>query len=440
MRTLSLVLVLFLGASSTSAQPAPAPPTPAAVFVTWDGNPTTSVSVDWHLLPGTDVAAVEIRGPGIPRWTRRPGSSFAFPHSTRTVRRARITGLRPGAEYELRLGGSRIYRYRTMPAQLTRPISFATGGDTQADDARFGATNRAVARRNVDFVIFGGDLAYSNGDPRLVAREEEWFETVSNTLVTPDGRLIPVIAAIGNHEVFSARDSTAATARMVSETGVKLGDPTFYRALHAHGRDPQYGTIDVGDYLSIVLLNTGHTAAIAGAQTAWLKKTLAERGAVPHLYPIYHVPGYPSVRSFDGANSAQVRQHWAPLFDDAGVRLAFENHDHAYKRTLPIRGGQRDSAGVVYIGDGAWGAGPRPIGRDQKGQPAWYLDKTASVNHGILVTLERTGARLEVIDSTGAMLDSLRVPTRGTDVGLTASPLTRPGVRKPVPAGSTRRQ
>jgi hypothetical protein len=60
---------------------------------------------------------------------------------------------------------------------------------------------------------------------------------------------------------------------------------------------------------------------------------------VPHLFPVYHVPGYPSVRAFDGATSAQVREHWAPLFERAGVRVAFENHDHAYKRTHPIRAG-----------------------------------------------------------------------------------------------------
>lgn len=430
MRLFSLVLALAVGASSFAPPPMAEVPAPAAVFVTWDGNPATTVSVDWHLLPGTDVPAMQIRGPGIPRWSTRKGTAFPFPHSARTVRRARITGLRPGTEYELRIGGSRVYRYRTMPARLTRPVRFATGGDTQADDARFGATNRLVAQQNVDFVLLGGDLAYSNGDPRLVKREEEWFETVSKTLVTPEGRIIPVIAAIGNHEVFSERDTSAATAKMVTETGVKLGDATYYRVLHAHARAPQYESIDVGDYLSLVLLNTGHTATISGEQTAWLRRTLASRTAVPHLFPIYHVPGYPSVRAYDAGNSTQVREHWAPLFDSTGVRIAFENHDHAYKRTYPIRRGRVDSTGVVYIGDGAWGAGPRPIGRDHKGAAEWYLEKTASVNHGIIVTLDGASARLEVMDTTGALVDSLRV-TRRLPAKLAAS--------QPVPAREQKR-
>ncbi len=412
MQLRSTALALLLGATASSAQTSP-----VAIFLTWDGNPTTTVSVDWHLVAGTDVEAVEIRGPGIARWTAHPGAKFQFPHSTRAVRRARIANLRPGSTYELRIGASRVYSYRTMPARLTRPVRFATGGDTQADDARFGATNRYVARQNVDFVLLGGDLAYSNGDPRLVAREEEWFETVSRTLVTKEGRLIPVIAAIGNHEVFSDRDTTAETRDMIAKTGVQLGDATYYQPLHAHARDRQYSIIDVGDYLSLVLLNTAHTAAIPGAQTAWLRDALAARPTVPHVFPIYHVPGYPSVRAFGATNSTQVRENWAPLFEQAGVRVAFENHDHAYKRTYPIRGGRRDSTGVVYLGDGAWGAGPRPIGRDHQGVEEWYLDRTASVNHAIIVTLEQATARFEVRDSTGAKVDDLRVPKRQATAG-----------------------
>jgi 3',5'-cyclic AMP phosphodiesterase CpdA len=299
-----------------------------------------------------------------------------------------------------------------MPVALTRPVRFATGGDTQADDKRFGTTNRMVVAKDVDFVVIGGDLAYSNGDPRLVRREEEWFETVSNTLVTGDGRLIPLIAATGNHEVFSSRDTTEAFRRMIDSTGVELGRATYYRALHAHVRDPQYGAIDVGDYLSLFLLNTDHSSPVAGAQSRWLAQALSQRAGVPFLFPIYHVPAYPSVRAYSGTTSARIRQHWVPLFEQAGVRLAFENHDHAYKRSVPLREGRRDSTGVIYMGDGAWGAGPRMIGRDNQEKAEWYLERYQSVNHAIVVTLTPGRSRLEVFTSEGALLDSLTVPAR----------------------------
>jgi acid phosphatase type 7 len=408
-----LLLAVLAATSIASAQQprTAADSVPAAVFVTWDGDPTTTVSVDWHLTANTDIPAIEVRGPGLSRWRRHEGRAIAFPFSTRTVRRARIDGLRPGSVYELRLGGSRSYRYRTMPARLSRPVRFASGGDTQAGETTFGVMNRIVASRDVDFVLLGGDLAYSNGDPRLVAREEAWYETVTRTLVTRDGRLIPVIAAIGNHEVFSTRDTSEATARMMRETGVKRGDSPYYSALHAHARDRQYSVIDVGDYLSLVLLNTGHTAPVQGAQTAWLQDALRQRTSVPYVFPTYHVPGYPSVRAFEGSTSMLVREHWAPLFERYDVRVAFENHDHAYKRTVPIKGGRRDSTGVVYIGDGAWGAVPRRIGLEHT-EPAWYLETAKSVNHAIFVTLDRRAARFEMVDTAGVRFDTHRARAR----------------------------
>ena len=238
-----------------------------------------------------------------------------------------------------------------------------------------------------------------------------WYETVSRTLVTSGGRLIPVVAAIGNHEVFSSRDTTEATARMMRETGVRLGDAPYYTALHAHARERQYAAVDVGDYLSLVLLNTGHTAMVQGAQAEWLEQALGQRAAVPYVFPVYHVPGYPSVRAFTGSTSMLVREHWAPLFERFGVPVAFENHDHAYKRTVPIRGARRDSSGVVYLGDGAWGAVPRPIGREHT-EPAWYLATARSTNHAIFVTLTARSARFVVVDTAGVRFDSLRVAAR----------------------------
>lgn len=401
-RLVSLLTAIALTAAL--AAPARGPTGPAAVFVTWQNDPTTTVSIDWHLPAGTDIESIQVRPLGKRRWTSHQGELLPFPFSTRLVRRVQLQGLQPAATYELRIGGSPTYRYRTLPATLSRPLRFATGGDTHADEARFGPMNRVVAARDVDFVVFGGDLAYSNGDPRLVEREQVWFETLTRTLITRERRLIPVIAGIGNHEVFAHPDTSAAVALLTRATGVKRGDAPFYSVLHAGAKAPYYRTIDVGGYLSLVLLNSGHGADISGEQTDWLRRVLRDRVEVPHLFPVYHVPGYPSVRSFDGATSQKVRASWAPLFDEFGVQVVLENHDHAYKRTHPIRDGRRSAGGTVYIGDGSWGAEPREVGRDQP-QAAWYLEKAISINHGIIVTLDDSTARFEAVDTSGTVVD-----------------------------------
>jgi hypothetical protein len=393
---------------------------PAAVFLTWSSDPTTTVTVDWHLLPGTDAPHVEIRGPGLKGWVSREGRAFPFPFSSRTVRRAELTGLQPDAIYEIRFGeGSRSYRYRTMPARMTRSVRFAEGGDTRFAEDDFGRMNRVVAKYDLDFVVFGGDLSYANGDPRNVRREEQWFETIARTLVTADGRLIPALVAIGNHEVFSARRLDGAPVNkdsLLKAYGIADGDAPYYNALFAQPRNHRYGVVDFGNYLSIVLLNTGHTADVAGDQTVWLDSILAARASVPHVFPVYHVPAYPSVRKFEGATSQLVREHWVPLFERSGVRLVFEHHDHAYKRTVPLLRGQRDPNGIVYVGDGAWGTGPRQISRDQQGRP-WYLDVAKSTRYGIIVTVDDERRHLTVVDGDGAVIDEYTASIRSSAPG-----------------------
>ncbi|MFP4171317.1 MAG: hypothetical protein ACLFV4_00245 [Candidatus Hydrogenedentota bacterium] len=81
-------------------------------------------------------------------------------------------------------------------------------------------------------------------------------------------------------------------------------------------------------------------------------RSYEERDSVPHVFPNYHVPAYPSHRSYDGGVQTQVRENWVPLFEGNNVQVAFENHDHAYKRTYPIRDGEISSGGIVYLGDG----------------------------------------------------------------------------------------
>ncbi len=398
----SLFLLLGLLAKPSAAQD------PAAVFLTWTADPTTSVTVDWHLLPGRVGETVQVRGPGVDGWRAFRGTPVRFPHSERTVRRAQVTGLAPDATYELRFADNgTVYRYRTLPVDGARPIRFATGGDTQYEADTFGRMNRAAAAYDLDFVVFGGDLSYANGDPRRVARKEIWFETLTRTLVGEGNRLLPVVTAIGNHEVWEQRrlEENEDPAAFMAKWGVTERQATYFAHLFAFPRGRTYDVLDVGKYLSLVFLDTGHMADVEGAQTAWLASVLEERRGVTHVIPVYHVPAYPSVRSFEGSTSRQVREQWVPLFERHGVRVAFENHDHVYKRTFPLRGGKVDPTGIVYVGDGAWGVGPREIGRDQGGTPAWYLERSASSNHAIIVTLDGPHSHVRVIDHVGAVID-----------------------------------
>src|SRR5262249_23724341 len=129
----------------------------------------------------------------------------------------------------------------------------------------------------------------------------------SKHMVGRDGRLIPLVPCIGNHEVDGSYNKPRAKA------------PFFYALFDGLYRETGFATLDFGDYLSLVLLDTGHTSAIAGAQTDWLEKTLRARVEHPNVIVMNHVPAYPSARKMEGVNGkegtgAGNRKHWVPLF------------------------------------------------------------------------------------------------------------------------------
>jgi acid phosphatase type 7 len=395
---------------------------PLAMFLTWQRDPTTTMTVDWQTESAVAEPALLYRRAGESNWRSAAAASFPFPFSPRTVHRVELSGLRPGSNYEIRFGGdSRTYSFRTMPGRTqpgrfawrdpSRAVRFVAAGDVRHRQDWMEETGRHAASYDPDFIMFGGDLAYADGREANLERWYEWFDAYRNALVTPAGRIIPVLLAIGNHEVqggYFYNDSTFAF-----DEPSRLKNSPFFFTLFATPAQPGYQAVDFGDYLSVLLLDSDHANPVDGDQARWLEEALAARTHVPHVFPLYHVPGYPSVRAFDGRVSQRVREHWMPLFERYGVRVAFENHDHAYKRTHPMRGGVRDTAGIVYIGDGAWGVGVREIGRDQEGDgPAWYLERADSIRHFILGELSGADRRFIMVSHRGEVFDEYPAGSR----------------------------
>ncbi len=285
------------------------------------------------------------------------------------------------------------------------------GGDVRANEDSRRLTRQAV-RFDPDFVLWGGDLAYANGDERNIDRWHEFLDVVMREMVTPDGRTVPVVMGIGNHEVRGGyydrndHELRKELAPYTQDDASRLRIAPYYYRLSAFPGQPGYGALDFGDYLSVLLLDTDHSNPIAGEQTRWLRKALADRvGRVAHVLPVYHVGAYPSARHWDGDVHRRVREHWSPLFDRHRIPMVFEQHDHTYKRTWPIREGRIDPRGVVYMGDGAWGVGVRGIGRNHEGEKAWYLDRVASQSHAIMLTLQGNYQGLVVVNEQGRIID-----------------------------------
>ncbi|HEV7281972.1 MAG TPA: metallophosphoesterase family protein [Pirellulaceae bacterium] len=358
---------------------------PASLFLTWQGDPTTSVVVQWV---GEEDENAEVRF-GV-RKKSFDGSARAkikpFPGTDLKVHRCELTGLAPGEEYEFTLGKTGPkHRFRTMPAKANDVIHFVSGGDAGTGSAAL-ENNRLAAKQEPYFALIGGDLAYDNGaSPKTFLK---FLENYGTTMIDPEGRCIPMLSCLGNHEVQGGYGATR-------DKGA-----SYFSVFDGFYSDTTYGVFDVGDYLSLVLLDTNHVTPVAGEQTDWLEKTLSDRQDRPHLIVANHVPAYPSHRDFEKAG-ADNRKHWSPLFERYDVDVVLEHHDHTYKRTHPMKDGMVDANGVLYLGDGSWGK-IRPVTSPEK-RP--YLARASEAYHIAVHRLEGDRRFHVALEETGKVAD-----------------------------------
>lgn len=389
-----LFVLVWIGAGASE---------PDALYLTWADDPTTTMTVVWQ---GGEAERVLYHPAGGSGWMSVTAETHPIPETTVQVHMAQIEGLKSDATYVFKIEGSRReFKFRTLPPTLSREVRFVIGGDifyywgTEVLDRM----NRAVAYDDPDFVVLGGDLAYTTGAKRSLKnrqweadRWQEFFRVMQKSMMGKDGRMIPMIPVVGNHDVH----------RM---SAPKKVPDVFYGVFPFLKDEKAYRSLKVGSYLNLLLLDTGHSSPIEGAQTEWLKTMLAG-DQTPYLFSVYHVGAYPSVYKYKGAVPELLRKTWVPLFEEAHLSGAFENHNHALKRTHPIKDGKVNPEGVVYYGDGSWGVPPRHV---QSPAELWYLAMAESVNACWFIHLSKKNASIEARTGTGDVKDRQVIVPRG---------------------------
>ncbi|MBL8821915.1 MAG: metallophosphoesterase family protein [Planctomycetia bacterium] len=402
---------------------------PATIFLTWHRDPTTTMVVQWIGTQGETsdyrifYRPVLTHG-AVAQWTSSAGTpggfgslissltdwriqmpvSKPYPKTDFKVFRAELTGLHPGTNYEFRLGkSSPMYRFRTMPRKATDGFMFVSGGDCGVNQHAV-ENNQQAARLSPQFVIIGGDLGYDNG--RSVEVSLAFIRNYSKHMIDTEGRLIPLVPCIGNHEVDGGYGKPRTKA------------PFFFALFDGLFPETSYNTLDFGDYLSLVLLDTGHVSPIGGEQADWLEKTLKARKDHPNVLAVNHVPAYPSFRNptstvpGKAGTGEENRKYWVPLFDKYRVPVVLEHHDHTFKRTKPLLDHRADDNGVLYLGDGSWGRLRAAKSPDELS----YLAKSSSDFHLSLHRLQGEERFHLAMDSQGRVMDVCRSAQRKTGI------------------------
>ena len=390
-KKLATILIFCLLSVAVAA----AAPGPRHVYLTWQGDTSTTMTVVFQTLTPVDSPVVYYGPESKQKLSEYPsqvkGRPTKFPGLNRWVHFVKLIGLEPGRTYYFRAGDSKTgftgeRKFRTMASE-SEDVRFVTGGDMWIEPATFELMKQA-ASQSPQFALVGGDMAYADGKVSHVNFWDKWLDGWDKFMVTPSGHMIPMILAVGNHETrggFAGKPEDA---------------PYFYNFFKQDARG--YFSRQLGPDIIVYVLDSGHTNPQGGAQAQWLAKEMERTQNVKNRFALYHVPLYPSYPGdFNNPYESGGRKHWGALFDKFHLKAGFENHYHTFKRTKPLKGNKVDPSGTIYLGDGCWGRPPRKV----KAQLDWYEAKTASRRHVWLVDVSADKVHYRAMDPHGRIFD-----------------------------------
>ncbi len=390
--------LLFLTASVSFAAP-------RHVYLTWQHEETAdNITVNYQTMTGAEptppVSEVlydtESRGGDPTKYQfKAAGSSHKIQdlEDKRDVHWVDLTGLTPGATYyfiagDAAHGYTAERKFRTI-SPYAESIRFVTGGDIGVSKDAITLFQHA-AKQYPAFGLVGGDIAYANDDLKQIGRWDALLDNWETNMVTPDGFTVPMVMAIGNHEVRGGFSQSPAASRCY------LG---FFA--QGFGESKTYYSRRFGKNVAILALDSGHLASVGGDQSTWADSKLTQYRTVPHRFTVYHVPLYPSHREYEGPQSVMGRKFWGPIFDKHDITAAFENHDHTFKRSKRLRAGVPDPSGILYLGDGCWGQGARSVEPKTRD----YLDKQGSIQHFWRVDVMGDRVEYRAVNKAGVVFD-----------------------------------
>lgn len=389
-----LLLLPFLGMS----QNAP----PMYVYLTWQGSTSTTMTINFQTK---DSSASEVwydvvsRVGEVDSYTKHASGTAHQIDSLedgRWIHWVELTGLKPGGTYyfvagDVTVGVSQEKKFRTIPNNR-KPLHFVVGGDMGFDPV-VDTLMQFTAAQEPQFVMIGGDIAYADGKLENVNIWDLWLNRYQEHMVTPKGYLIPLVLAIGNHEVRGYFDGTPELA-------------PFYFGFFAQSGDQSWYTRTFGSYFKLFVMDTYQATSLDGPELAWIDSTMsATEEQYTSRFALYHVPMYPAIEDTSNPLVQFLWDNWLPIFDKNDLDVAFENHEHCFKRTKQLRANQVVEDGTLYLGNGAYGRGPA-MGVDTS---RYYLEKASSTLQFWICDVSPNKYKFQSMNKYGDIFDSVTI-------------------------------
>ncbi|MEM2907684.1 MAG: metallophosphoesterase family protein [Candidatus Hadarchaeales archaeon] len=398
---------------------------PVYVYLTWARDDTAhSINVSWRTV-GNYVGEVrydtEPRGGAIELYRfRAVGDPNVTPVTYEGlegyVHHVELTGLKPDTKYYFICGHpdhgwSEERTFRTAPASGTS-FRFVAAGDSHSGadvrpypewpESRDNNT-KLMAQQSPSFLLGLGDYAFYYNDQW---EWDNWFRALDNYLVTPEGLMVPIIPAVGNHEVVYPQPPDYDPATHATN---------YYAQFRLPGNERWYA-LSWGPDLRIIVLDSEVLDTRSSAwreQLKWLEGELEASKDYLWKVVIFHR------RMVIGGTLEPRQEEWAFLFDKYHVDLVLSGHTHSYERSHPLDWTRapgeimQPGEGTIYIIAGGWGG---PVsGRP----PAWCTaaGPEGRFHHLVIDVFENGMLRLRAVDSEGDTFDEFSLqkgPSKGT--------------------------
>lgn len=330
---------------STTPVPNPnvAPDKVSRVTVTFNGDTETEKGFTWYTnqaSAGSDLEVIENKGEKEPSFEGALKFTGNFQKSTSNpefvMHKAKATGLKPGVEYQFRVGDAKLNLWSDVGTFKTAngdgKFTFIDLADPQAKtevEAELSADTLEISQKTTgdhDFIMINGDVVDTG------SKEEQWgwvLDAADNTTLSTT-----LMAIAGNHdedknsfmEHFNLKQAEGSS----TETGVYYSYD--YENVHFVGVNNNEDSKEFRNFTP--------------EQIEWIKKDVKEAKKnskidwvvlVMHKGP-YTTSNHATDDDIMGENG--TRTFLPGLMTELGVDLVLQGHDHIYARSLPIKNGE----------------------------------------------------------------------------------------------------
>ena len=256
----------------------------------------------------------------------------------RKLHEIRIDGLAEATTYDYRVRYGKAVlapaSFTTAPPPGTENWRFVVYGDNRSNPDTHARNVKQILKLKPEIILNTGDLVAQGSE------YEQWKPQYFDPLRGVSNH-IPIFPCLGNHE----------------------RNAIHYYNYHSLPDDQGevYYSFDYGN-AHIISLNSNARDApfeLGEKQTEWLIEDLKKHKDATWKFVYFH---HPLFRAHPTRGIGEQRWVWQPLFEEYGIDLVINGHDHYYMRSYPIgRYEGRPKRGVYHLISGGGGANTYPM-------------------------------------------------------------------------------